>query len=97
MPVGANGLFFLPYLMGERTPHLDADARGVFFGLSAIHTKKDMLRAVMEGVIYSLCDCMNIIRSMGCEPELIYASGGGGNSKLWRQMMADAFEKNISV
>lgn len=97
VPCGANGLIYLPYLMGERTPHLDPDARGVFFGLSAIHGKSDMLRAVMEGVIYSLCDCINIIRGMGTEPETVLASGGGGNSKLWRQMMADAFGMNISV
>lgn len=97
VPCGANGLIYLPYLMGERTPHLDPDARGVFFGLSAIHGKPDMLRAVMEGVIYSLCDCMNIIKGMGTEPGTVFASGGGGNSKLWRQMMADAFGMNISV
>lgn len=97
VPCGANGLIYLPYLMGERTPHLDPDARGVFFGLSAIHGKADMLRAVMEGVIYSLCDCIGIIRGMGTEPETVLASGGGGNSRLWRQMMADAFGMNISV
>ncbi len=56
-PLGANRLIYLPYLMGERTPHLDPDCRGVFFGLSAIHTRKDMLRAVMEGVSYSMKDC----------------------------------------
>ncbi len=97
VPCGANGLIYLPYLMGERTPHLDPDARGVFFGLSAIHGKADMLRAVMEGVIYSLCDCIGIIRGMGTEPETVLASGGGGNSRLWRQMMADAFGMDISV
>lgn len=97
VPCGANGLIYLPYLMGERTPHLDPNARGVFFGLSAIHSKADMLRAVMEGVIFSLCDCIHIIRGMGIEPETVFASGGGGNSKLWRQMMADAFGMNISV
>lgn len=97
VPCGANGLMFLPYLMGERTPHLDPDARGVFFGLSAIHTKQDMLRAVMEGVIYSLYDCVNIIEGMGATLNNIYASGGGGNSTLWRQMMADTFGKTISI
>lgn len=97
VPAGANGLIYLPYLMGERTPHLDPDSRGVFFGLSAIHTKKDMLRAVMEGVIFSMCDCMAIIREMGGSPDRVYASGGGGNSRLWRQMMADAFGMDISV
>ena len=97
VPCGANGLIFLPYLMGERTPHLDPDARGVFFGISARHTKKDMLRAVMEGVIFSLFDCINIIESIGVKNESIYASGGGGNSPLWRQIMADVFGRKISI
>lgn len=96
-PTGANGLIYLPYLMGERTPHLDPDARGVFFGLSAIHTKRDMLRAVMEGVIYSLCDCKDILGEMGTPVTAVFAAGGGGNSKLWRQMLADAFGMKISV
>ena len=83
--------------MGERTPHLDADARGVFFGLSAIHDKRDMLRAVMEGVVFSLCDCMGIIKNMGVDPKTVYASGGGAASTLWRQMLADAFNMPVSV
>jgi xylulokinase len=91
VPLGANSLFYLPYLMGERTPHLDPNARGVFFGLSAIHTKKDMLRAVMEGVSYSLKDCMEIIKATGIEVNEVRASGGGGKSVLWRQMQADMF------
>lgn len=97
VPCGANGLIFLPYLMGERTPHLDPNARGVFFGLSAMHSKKDMLRAVMEGVTYSLYDCVNIIEGMGAKLDNIYASGGGGNSLLWRQMMTDTFGRPISI
>lgn len=96
-PVGANGIIYLPYLMGERTPHLDPNARGVFFGLSAIHEKRDMLRAVMEGVVFSLCDCIDVLREMGINPTSVYAAGGGGNSKLWRQMLADAFGMGISV
>lgn len=97
VPAGSNGLVYLPYLMGERTPHLDPDCRGVFFGLSAMHTKKDMLRAVMEGVIFSLTNCMDIIKDMtGTVPETVYASGGGGNSSLWRGMMADSFDMPIS-
>jgi xylulokinase len=58
--IGADRLLYLPYLMGERTPHLDPNARGMFFGLSAMHTKKHLLRAVMEGVAYSLRDCQEI-------------------------------------
>ena len=88
---GCNKLLYLPYLMGERTPHLDPDCRGVFFGLSAIHTKYDMLRAVMEGVTYSLRDCLEILHDMGAIPEEMLACGGGGSSPVWRQMLADVF------
>ena len=91
VPVGSNRLIYLPYLMGERTPHLDPDCRGVFFGLSAIHTKRDMLRAVLEGVAYSLNDCKNIIGGMGVPVNDMMACGGGGTSKIWRQMLADLY------
>jgi xylulokinase len=90
-----EGLFYLPYLMGERAPHLDSNARGVFFGISARHEKQHMLRAVMEGVVYSLTDCMGIIRDMGVEVNEVRASGGGGKSRLWRQMQADMFGTDI--
>ena len=88
---GCERLLYLPYLMGERTPHLDADARGVFFGLSAVHTKKHMLRAVMEGVAYSLRDCVEIFREMGISVSDMAACGGGGSSALWRSMLADLY------
>lgn len=88
---GSNGLIYLPYLIGERTPHLDADARGVFFGLSTVHRKSDMIRAVMEGVVYSLKDCLSIISDMGVDASEVRASGGGGKSRLWKQMQADIF------
>lgn len=91
IPVGSNRLIYLPYLMGERTPHLDADCRGVFFGLSAIHTKADMIRAVMEGVAYSLKNCNDIISGMGVKVDEMMACGGGGTSALWRQMLADLY------
>lgn len=90
-PIGANRLLYLPYLMGERTPHLDADVRGMFFGLSAIHSRRDMLRAVMEGVTYSLRDCLEVFREMHIEVSDMMACGGGGSSPLWRQMLADLF------
>lgn len=95
--VGSNGLIYLPYLMGERTPHLDPDARGVFFGLSAKHTKGDMIRSILEGVVFSLRDCLDIIKDMGVEVEEIRASGGGGRSKIWRQMQADVFNGEITT
>ncbi len=92
---GSEGVIYLPYLMGERTPHLDPDAKGVFFGISAAHGKQHLLRAVLEGVVYSLRDCMEIIREMGIEASQVRASGGGGKSPLWRQMQADMFNAEI--
>ena len=91
-PIGANRLLFLPYLMGERTPHLDADCRGAFIGLSAMHSRRDMLRAVMEGVTYSLRDCLEVLYSMGVRPETMLVCGGGGKSRIWRGMLSDVFE-----
>lgn len=90
-PIGANRLLFLPYLMGERSPLLDANARGAFIGLSAIHTRRDLLRAVMEGVIYSQRQNLDILRGMGVVPGSMLACGGGARSPFWRQMMADVF------
>jgi len=92
VPIGANRLIYLPYLMGERSPILDPNARGVFFGLSAIHTKYEMLRAVMEGVVFSQRQCLDVLRGMGVQFSEIYATGGGGTSPLWRQMIADVFD-----
>ena len=92
IPVGADRLLYLPYLMGERTPHLDPDARGVFFGLSAMHTKKHMLRAVLEGVSYSLRDCVEVFREMNISVSDMMACGGGGSSPLWRSMLADLYD-----
>ncbi len=94
---GSEGLVYLPYLMGERTPHLDPNARGVFFGISARHEKPHFIRAVMEGVVYSLKDCLEIIREMGVDITEVRASGGGGKSPLWRQMQADAFGSEITT
>lgn len=97
VPCGSNKLIYLPYLMGERTPHLDPDCRGVFFGLSAMHTKKDMIRAVMEGVSYSLSDCNDILTEMGVSVNEMMACGGGGTSKLWRQMLSDMYECRVNT
>lgn len=97
VPAGANRLLFLPYLMGERSPLLDEDSRGVFFGLSAIHTRYDMLRAVMEGVVYSLRDCFDTLKEMGVPFKTMYACGGGGSSPLWRQMLADTYNCKVQT
>ena len=78
--------------MGERTPHLDPDCRGVFFGLSAMHVRSDLLRAVMEGVAYSQRDSLEVLREMGVVPSQMLACGGGGTSPLWRQMLSDVYD-----
>lgn len=91
IPIGSQKLLYLPYLMGERTPHLDPNCRGVFFGLSAVHTSAHMIRAVMEGVGYSLYDCVLILKEMGIVPDEMLVTGGGGRSELWRRMLCDIF------
>jgi xylulokinase len=96
-PAGCDGLFFLPYLMGERTPHLDPQARGVWFGLTAAHTRAHLTRSVLEGVAYSLRDCLDLLVAMGVPVEEIRASGGGGRSPLWRQIQADVFGREVAT
>ena len=91
VPIGANRLLYMPYLNGERTPHLDPNCRGAFVGLSTMHKKKDMIRAVMEGVSYSLRDCVEVMREMNINVTDMMACGGGGSSPLWRQMLADLY------
>ena len=91
VPIGANRLIYLPYLNGERTPHLDPNCRGAFIGLSTMHKKRDMIRAVMEGVSYSLRDCIEVMREMEINVTDMMACGGGGSSPLWRQMLADLY------
>ncbi len=95
IPPGAEGLFFLPYLAGERTPHADSSARGAFVGLTLKHTRGHMVRSVMEGVTYSLRDCLAIIEEQGVNVRQIRASGGGAKSAFWRQMQADMFGKTV--
>lgn len=91
IPIGANGLIYLPYLMGERSPHPDPDCRGVFFGLSAIHTRAHLIRAVMEGVAYSQGECVDVFAQMGVKIDKMLLCGGGARSALWRQMLADIY------
>ena len=91
VPAGSEGLVFLPYLSGERTPHLDPAARGAFFGLTSRHTLAHMTRAVMEGVLFSLRDSMEIMRELGVPTEEVRATGGGARSSLWRQLQADVY------
>jgi xylulokinase len=90
-PVGSEGLFFLPYLAGERTPHADPNARGCFIGLTSKHTRGHMARAVMEGVTYSLRESLDILGQLDVPVKEIRVSGGGAKSPLWKQIMADTF------
>jgi xylulokinase len=90
-PPGAEGLVFLPYLSGERTPHLDARARGAFVGLTARHDRAAMTRAVMEGVVLAMRDGLEIIRGLGVEVADVRLVGGGARSPLWRRLQADVF------
>lgn len=96
-PIGAEGLVFLPYLSGERTPHLDPLARGAFVGLTTRHTAAHMVRAVMEGVVYSLRDGLEIMRALGLPLGEVRATGGGGRSPLWRQMQADIYGAEVAT
>jgi xylulokinase len=89
---GVEGLTFLPYLAGERTPHRDPDARGSFTGLSLRHDRGALVRAVMEGVAYGLRDSLDLLRELGVEPERGRASGGGARSELWLRIVASVLE-----
>ena len=94
---GSEGLLFLPYLTGERTPHPDPLARGAFVGLTVRHTKAHMARAVLEGVSFGLRDSLEIMKSMGVSIGNIRASGGGAKSEVWRQIQADVFGYALST
>jgi xylulokinase len=97
---GASGLVFLPYLMGERTPHADALARGALVGLTARTTKADISRAVLEGITFGLCDSLDLVRAAsppGARLDEIRLTGGGARSRFWRQMMADVFGAPVAV
>ena len=91
----SEGLLFLPYLNGERTPYPDENARGVFFGLSYRHGLGEICRSVMEGVTYSLRDTIEILREFDVQVNEVRASGGGAKSELWRQMQADIFNATV--
>ncbi len=94
---GSEGLIYLPYLSGERTPVMDSNAKGVLFGIKLEHNKNHIIRAFMEGMIYSLKDCLCILQEMGIDSEEIIASGGGAHSDLMLQLQADIFGKKIKV
>jgi xylulokinase len=91
VPAGSEGLLFLPYLTGERTPHLDPRARGVFLGLTARHTRGHMTRALMEGVLFAMRDGLEIMRGLEVRPKEIRATGGGASAELWLRLQADVY------
>jgi xylulokinase len=94
---GSDGLLFLPYLNGERTPHADPHARGSFVGLNLTHSRGHLTRSVMEGITFALRDSLEIIQSLDVPVRQIRASGGGSKNPLWRQMQADVFGKKITT
>lgn len=97
IPSGAAGAIWLPYLMGERTPHLDPNARAAFVGLTASTTKAHLTRAVMEGVAFSLRDSLEIFRESGTNVESIRLGGGGARSETWSQIQADVYGKKVDI
>ncbi|MCA9029392.1 MAG: xylulokinase [Planctomycetaceae bacterium] len=94
-PAGSEGLYFLPYLTGERTPHADPDARAAWIGLSLRHGKRHMARSVLEGATYAMRDCLEIIREMNIPVEEIRLSGGGARGAFWRQLQADIYGQSV--
>jgi xylulokinase len=96
-PAGAEGLYFLPYLAGERTPHLDPAARGALIGLTLAHGRGHVVRAIMEGVTYALRDSLALMEGLGVPVKQIRTSGGGSKNPFWRQMQADVFGKAVAA
>jgi xylulokinase len=97
IPSGSDGLLWLPYLMGERTPHLDANARAAFVGLTASHTRGHAVRAVLEGVAFSLKDSIEIFSELGARAESIRLGGGGAKSAFWQQIQADVYASEVET
>jgi xylulokinase len=91
VPIGSEGVVFLPYLNGERSPHLNPRARGVFFGLSSFHNKQHMTRSVFEGISFSLLECFETMERNGLQVNHLTVAVGGARSDFWVQMLADIF------
>jgi xylulokinase len=96
-PAGADGMLWAPYLMGERTPHLDPNARAALVGLTASHTRAHVIRAILEGVAFSLRDTLTIFGEMNVPVETIRLGGGGARSTLWRQIQADVYGQSVEI
>jgi xylulokinase len=97
VPPGSGGVLWAPYLMGERTPHLDPDARAALVGLAADHTRAHVIRAILEGVAFSLKDTLTIFRELGIPVRAIRVGGGGARSSLWRQIQADVYGQAVET
>ncbi|WP_129044540.1 gluconokinase [Companilactobacillus metriopterae] len=97
IPAGSDGLLFHPYLGGERAPIWNAYARGSFFGLTRQHTRAHMVRSALEGIVYNLYMVMLMIEGVAGKPKSIQATGGFARSELWRQMLADIFEQDVTI
>jgi xylulokinase len=97
IPAGADGLLWTPYLMGERTPHLDANARGALVGLTASHTRAHVIRAILEGVAFSLRDTFTIFKEMRVPVNNIRLGGGGARSGVWRQIQTDVYGQQTEI
>jgi xylulokinase len=95
--VGSNGVLFLPYLMGERTPHSDPNAKGTFIGLNMTNKRGDMTRAILEGVCFGLRDSLEILKDMKIPVKCARVSGGGAKSRLWRHILADIFNTDVEI
>jgi xylulokinase len=96
-PPGAEGLLWTPYLMGERTPHLDPNARGALVGITAQHTRAHVIRAILEGVAFSLRDSLTLLQEIGVPIESIRLGGGGARSQLWQQIQADVYDMPVEL
>nr|MBC8253605.1 xylulokinase [Ardenticatenia bacterium] len=90
-PPGARGLLFLPYLVGERSPHMDPSARGLFLGLTVDHGRAELVRAGMEGGTLACYDAYQVLAQLGAAPQRLVMAGGGARSRLWQQIVADVF------
>jgi xylulokinase len=97
VPAGSDGVLWAPYLMGERTPHLDPNARGTLTGLAASHTRSHVVRAVLEGVAFSLKDTFSLFADMKVPMKKVRLGGGGARSDLWRQIQADVYEHEVEI
>ncbi|MDR2727439.1 MAG: xylulokinase, partial [Deltaproteobacteria bacterium] len=97
IPPGSDGLLFHPYLMGEKTPYMDPFLRGDYLGITIRHTRAHCVRALYEGISFSLLDCMNVYKPMGLEFTDFRLIGGGAKSALWRQILCDIVGKEILV